>query len=450
MARRGRYSRAVAGAAAVALAAAFVTAPLSADFAQDAWRHSRAIELPSALGPDGLVEALLDEHVFENAQPGLQDIRVVEADSGQEVGYKLVVEQGIHRRNTVSLTVRDLGRVPGQHTRFTVDVGQAGALHNELEIQTPTRNFQRDVKVEASRDLDNWAVLTESNKIYDFTVAERAFSARDARLRYPASSARYLRVTVADGPEPPLEISGALAFNNQEIAPREKNVPLTILARETDAAARSNSIVMEVAATGHPTGRIAFLSPQLNFDRPVSLAGSDDLRRWEPLVSLDRLYSYDTSRFSGEKLYVVYGESTFRYYRLTIFNEDNEPVPIVGATAYGIVRKVIFQADPAKTYNLYYGNREARSPSYDFERIFPALVTEEMPAASLGPAAPNARYVGPTPVPPPREVPLPFTEKNDWLLPLAVAVGGLVVGLFLANLLRQIKKVLPPPPQEGA
>jgi hypothetical protein len=34
------------------------------------------------------------------------------------------------------------------------------------------------------------------------------------------------------------------------------------------------------------------------------------------------------------------------------------------------------------------------------------------------------------------------------VLPAGVAIGGIVIGLFLANLLRQIKRVLPPPPDE--
>ena len=37
-------------------------------------------------------------------------------------------------------------------------------------------------------------------------------------------------------------------------------------------------------------------------------------------------------------------------------------------------------------------------------------------------------------------------ERYPWLLPTVVALAALLIGLFLTSLLRQIRKVLPPPP----
>ncbi|MDP3064335.1 MAG: hypothetical protein Q8O40_14160, partial [Chloroflexota bacterium] len=118
------------------------------------------------------------------------------------------------------------------------------------------------------------------------------------------------------------------------------------------------------------------------------------------------------------------------------FNEDNPTLPVDDVRAFGALRKLIFSASPGSTYHLYYGNSQARTPSYEMERIFPYLVTENLPQAQLGAHATNPSFAAPVP---------PFTERYPWLLPTVVAVAALLIGLFLANLLRQIRKLLPPP-----
>ena len=89
--------------------------------------------------------------------------------------------------------------------------------------------------------------------------------------------------------------------------------------------------------------------------------------------------------------------------------------------------------------DLYYGNEEARAPSYELERVFPYLVTENLPEAQLGVHSSNPLFMEPAPPT------VPFTERYPWLLPTVVAMAALLIGLFLASLLRQIRKVLPPP-----
>ena len=103
------------------------------------------------------------------------------------------------------------------------------------------------------------------------------------------------------------------------------------------------------------------------------------------------------------------------------------------------MRKLVFSADRAGSYRLYYGNPEAGPPSYDLERIFPYLVTEGLPAAGLGPHTQNPAFLVPDPSP------KPFTERFPWLLPVIVAIAALIIGAFLASLIRQLKGSLPPP-----
>ena len=101
----------------------------------------------------------------------------------------------------------------------------------------------------------------------------------------------------------------------------------------------------------------------------------------------------------GDDREIRFGESGYRYYRLTIFNEDNPPLPVEKPMASGFARKIIFTAAGGETYRLYYGNPEASTLSYELEKLFPYLVTEDLPVARLGNHEVNPAFDAPQPRP---------------------------------------------------
>ena len=235
-------------------------------------------------------------------------------------------------------------------------------------------------------------------------------------------------------------VQGAVVFFAQQIPPRRAEYPLTISTRTEDATEQSTQLVLELESRGLPTNRLSFTILQANVYRRVNLEGSHDNQLWVLLRRSGNIYAFNTPKFVGSQLSIGYPESTYRYFRLTIFNEDDALLPIRGLQASGFSRKLIFSADPGVSYRLYYGNSAANPPSYELEHIFPYLVTENLPVAGLGAHTANPQFTGP-------ETPSePFTERYPWLQPTVVATGALLIGIFLISLFRQLKGILPPPP----
>ena len=106
---------------------------------------------------------------FAGATAGESDLRLI---SGQdrEVPYHLLALESQVIREAVPVDIRDLGHVAGEYSSFVADVGEGGALHSEVEIATPDRNFRRNTLVETSGDGETWAVVREGAEIYDFHV----------------------------------------------------------------------------------------------------------------------------------------------------------------------------------------------------------------------------------------------------------------------------------------
>lgn len=407
-----------------------------ADFSRRDWQYVKAITLPATLQNEGLVEIVPDREVFAGSAVGQADLRLI-ADGDIEVPYKLEVSKAEHQRTSFDVALRDKGYISGRYTTFIADLGRAGILHNEIEFQTPSINFRRTAVVETSNDGTTWAKVAEQI-VYDFTVKERKFTTRNTRVRYPDSTARYLRLKVADEDAEPVEVTSATVFFVKETPAREVDWPATILGTSRDTSNRTTLVEVDLGTAGVPSYRLALEISEVNFYREVSLQASADRETWRTILSRFAIYAYDTPKFVGSNLVISYPETASRYLRLIIHDEDSPPLNIQDLDVWGLRHRLVFSADPGRSYQLYYGNLEARQPSYDIERVFPYLATEELPEAGLGAQAVNPDFVEKKP---------PLSERFPWLFPTVIAVAAIFIALILIGIVRQARKLLPPPAQ---
>jgi len=418
-----------------ALAALLTPSPAWADFSLRDWRYYKTIILPGSLGRDALVELAPDQQLFTGAAPDLVDLRII-ASNDVEVPYKLEVSRGERQRTALSVSLRDMGYVPGRYTTFNADLGQAGLLHNQIEFQTLTRSFFRTATVESSADGATWAKVAEQ-PVYDFTDRESGFTTRYTGIRYGETTARHLRVRISDDGEGPFDITGASVFYLKETAAREVSWPASLAPTGRDTERRATLLELDLGAPGLPTHRVAVAVPDVNFYREVTLEASANRREWRMIQARASIYAYDTPKFVGKSLGFTYPESTERYLRLVIHDEDNLPLQVQGVEVWGFQRRLVFAGNLGESYRLYYGSAEARRPSYDIERVFPYLTTDALPRAGLDPQALNPSFMEKKP---------PVSERLPWLLPTAVAVAAIFVALLLLAVVRNAKKLLPPPP----
>lgn len=411
-----------------------VSSSAAADFSQRDWRYAKDIVLPSGLQPEALVELVPDPEVFGGATSGLADLRII-SNENEEIPYKLEISQAEHEQTSFSVSLRDKGYVPGDYNIFTADLGRGGILHNEIEFRTPANEFRRTATVETSHDEATWMKVAEQT-VYAFTVRERGFTTRDTSIRYPESTARYLRVKIAAGGEGSLEITGATVFYVKETPAREISWPSSVLDISRDAGQRTTNVEVDLGTPGLPSHRLAISVPDVNFYRELTLQSSPDRESWTTLIRGAEIYAFDTPKFVGESLAVDYPETTSRYLRLVIHDEDSPPLDVQEVSVWGLWRRLVFSADPQPSYKLYYGNTQVRRPSYDIERIFPYLATEKLPEAKLGPQTTNPYFVEEKP---------PVSERSPWLFPTVVAVAAIVVAILLFVVFRQVRKALPPP-----
>ena len=205
--------------------------------------------------------------------------------------------------------------------------------------------------------------------------------------------------------------------------------PLTIKEQTVRSTDRQTLAIFDLGSRGLPTRALAVTTNNNNFNRGVSLEGSDDSSEWQTLVAREVLFAYTTPSFTGERLTIPYPESRYRYLRLLIKNGDDTPLRLTGGMALGTLQKLIFRYEPTHTYQLYFGEPTARRAEYDLDSFIDYFNEADRPIMRLGKTENNLDYI-----PPPLPV-IPFSERYPYLLigmlVLTVAIiGGLTFRLF--------------------
>jgi len=392
-----------------------------ADFNPVAWQYQKEL-VPAGGGAGGFGEIVFDTEVLSGSRSDLSDIRVMSGTG--EVPYVMDVEAPSFARESRTARILNKG-TQAEKTSLVLDLGAEGIIHNRVELQTTSTNFRREIQVEGSADMSNWLTLANGS-IYDYTLE---FTARDTSLSYTESTYRYLRVTISDKGEVPLNILSATISRETYGAGKEVSYQVPIVERAEIKDKRANSLTFDMGVKGLPTNRLALQTSNTNFNREVALTGTNDGKTWSIITYRDVIFSYSTPKFTGGKLELRFPDQNYRYLKLTVFNRDNQPIEIDKGTLYGTVRKAIFPYQSGESYKLYYGNPGARYAQYDLQNYLQYFDVSARVKFSLGAQVANAQYQKPA------EAQKPFSERYSWLLTtvlilVVVAMGFMVFRLF--------------------
>jgi Protein of unknown function (DUF3999) len=246
----------------------------------------------------------------------------------------------------------------GAGLELTLDLGRT-ARHNRLRIATAETNFRVKVRIETSVDGRRWALARADGYVFDFTQGGRSISV--LTVEYPLSTRRFVRATFFGWMKTDA-VTGAWIADYQERAAVWQSVALARPARVEDR--ETSLVVFDLGAQRLPHSRLCIETGAALFHRACEIESSADRKEWRYIGS-GVVYRFPDE----ESLTLDFPEQWDRYLRLRVFNGDDRPVPIERALFETIGRRVKFLPAAPGEYALYYGNPEAKAPSYDLAAI---------------------------------------------------------------------------------
>lgn len=397
-----------------------------ANFDISKWKYYKDI---SSTGGN-LLRVTLDDNVFSSSTKDLSDLRIIDGEN-REVPFKLVSGKESFKSDRVPVKMINNSYIPGENSQVILDLGTSGSLVNNLTVSTVSENFQRNVKVYGSNDMNAWNVLRDNGYFYDFTDKKANFKSQNTQISFPDSAYHYIKIEIADDGGNPVKIISVETNNTIEEKTRgHERHPQFKSIEKTDK--KITEMVADLGVSGIPTDRMNIESKNVNFNRAILIYASNDenAKDWDYLGQ-GYVFRYNTPKFTGENVTLSFPETTKRYLKLEINNKDDVPLSISGLSSFSVYREVIFQTNVSEKYRLFYGNAKADYPQYDLEKYFEYLEPDKAMEAKITNQRDNSSYIAE------KEPEKPLTERIPYLLSGILTVTSLFLIFLVFRFLKK-------------
>jgi hypothetical protein len=362
--------------------AAFVAVPSLLSFEPNEWRQTQTLDVSRP----GLVRVKLSAATLDAAQPGLEDLRLVD-QTGNQVPY-LIERPAPEAESTVRPT-EFRSSIENGATRLILKAGMSAPIAG-VTLETPARQFVKGVDVEGSHDGASWKKLATGEPIF-----ESPNGVTKLRASFREGVWEFLRLTIDDRRSEPVPFTGAQLHKARATAPTE-SVPITIKSR--DESLGTTRLDVDLGAANPTLASLRIDTNEPLFTRAVTLAtpelGDDGVR--ERTIAEAVIYRANVNGKSEARLDIpVELQIHTRELLVLIRNEDSPPLSIEGVRAERRLVQLIFFTNQAGHYSLLSGNNQSAAPHYDLSALSGRLRNASATEVVLSPVAANPNYKAP-------------------------------------------------------
>jgi hypothetical protein len=402
----------------VALSLAMQSSPALTTALPDQWKHwqySMPVEVENTEARQ-IVRVTLPIEVFvHSASADLPDLRLID-DTGREVPFVVDIARAASFATWRVVPTSEYGFVSGSYTQIVAE-NTGRLLTDTLRIDSDEDNYFNYVEIDASDDEQTWRVVRDQAPIFKFS---RDSLRGTQTVAFPATRAGWLRVRILDQAKS-FDISG-IGVGYDETRPAELETWPFAFTNNPQSETQQTWLDANAGGPAVPGSVVQLDATQGEYHRPVRISTSTDGQTFtevgEGVIARGPMQS--TNR-------VEFNEAGGRYWRITVFNHNDPPIPGLTAVLLASPRHVAFWQEPGRAYRLIYGDSRASAPQYDVTDLTTPSERAAGPTVQTGSEENNAAYVSPE----------PWTEQHPAILWIALAFTVIVMaGLAIRTLRR--------------
>ncbi|MBX7245631.1 MAG: DUF3999 domain-containing protein [Candidatus Sumerlaeaceae bacterium] len=415
-----------------------VSVPAAA-FDLNGWTWKRPIENQGATGYVGLN---ITPDVFDQSQPSLNDLRILDKNGGL-VPFIINWERTASRekREARSLQMINATFEAGKFSRVTLDFGES-VQKSQLQVSLSGDNYRRAALIEGSTDTLAWESIAEKQWLFDVSLPDRRY--KFDTLNFPVNNFRYLRLTVENMPDDPrrITIENVSAQFVVTTPGRLEPIEAKLTATHVDSFRGDSIYEFDLGYRNLPVAAVEFGVENPWFHRAYDLSGRNSTtetlsvraesgtqqrERESPWQGIRGgvLYRIGDPEKVKESVKIGGLDAPYRYLQLRIHNGDDRALKLTTATAFLGSAQLAFDYETGEEYTLAGGNSSAGAPSFDLATAKPKLQAGVGPRVTLG----AIQWLNDS------QPQAPWTERNAGILwtGLIVAAGAMLF-LVLKNL----------------
>jgi len=347
-------------------------------FEPNEWHYTQSFDVPAK----GLVRVNVPAATLDAAQPGLEDLRIIDSNGSQ---VPFLIERLMPGPESMTRPTEFRSTIENGATQLNLKTGTSAPIMG-VSLETPATQFMKAADVEASNDGRTWTKLAGGDSLFQLSNG-----ATKLRISFPEGAWQFLRITIDDLGSPPVPFTGAQLHKARTTAPAEA-VAVTIKSR--DESPGTTRLALDLGAANLILGSLRIESNESVFTRTITLAipdvADDGIR--ERNIADALIYRVNVNGKNEARLEIpIESQINTRELLVLIRNEDSPPISIDAVRADRRIVQLTFFANQSGQYSLLSGNTQCAAPRYDLSalsgKLKNATGTDVVPSA-LG-ANPN-------------------------------------------------------------
>lgn len=308
---------------------------------------------------------ILPNEIFSRVQPDLSDLRIIGIDRRDtvQIPYFLNIRADKHSVEEESFRIINRSETSdGYYYAFELPLETS---INQILPEFSLTNFDWRINLEGSHNLNNWFTIIKDYRISAFHNDSANF--HYSKIVFPDSKYRYFRLLVKSKINPELQ---SVKMQRVETLPGEtRNYPYRLIKAVEDKQTKKSIFYLELPDPV-PVALIEFsIKDTTGYYRPVEIDYlSDSIQTnngWNDIYS--NLANGIVK--SGNNNSVSFAGTILRKMRITITNNDNQPLKVNSFSIKGYVYELVGHFGKYPAYYLVYGNKRLSKPSYDLEHF---------------------------------------------------------------------------------
>ncbi|HET7288573.1 MAG TPA: hypothetical protein VFI71_13925, partial [Pyrinomonadaceae bacterium] len=225
---------------AIVALAILVTAQTCLAFDPNEWRNTQTLEVPAK----GLVRVNVPTATLNAAQPGLEDLRIVDS-TGNQVPF--LIERLLPDPESTTRPTEFRSTIENGATQLNLKTGTSAPIIG-VSLETPATQFMKAADVEGSNDGTTWTKLAGGDSLFQLPN-----SAKKLRVSFPEGPWQFLRISIDDLGSPPAPFTGAQLHKSRTTAPAE-TVAVTVKSR--DESPGTTRVALDLGAANLTLGSL--------------------------------------------------------------------------------------------------------------------------------------------------------------------------------------------------
>jgi hypothetical protein len=348
-------------------------------FDPNEWRNTQVLEVPAK----GLVRVNVPAATLDAAQPGLEDLRIIDS-KGNQVPY--LIERLLPDPESTIRSTEFRSTIENGATHLNLKTGISAPIIG-VSLETPATRFMKAADVEGSNDERTWIKLAGGDSLFQLPNG-----ATKLRVSFPEGAWQFLRITVDELGSPPMPFTGAHLHKARTTTPAEA---VTVTIKSRDESPGTTRLALDLGAANLTLGSLRIESNEPVFTRAITLAvpevGDDGIR--ERNIAEAVIYRVNVNGKNEAHLEIpLESQIQTRELFVLIRNEDSPPLSIDTVRADRRLVRLIFFANQPGQYSLLSSNNQCAAPRYDLSapsgKLRNATATDVVPSALV----PNPNY----------------------------------------------------------